>query len=296
MQAGDFRRLRLPFNRMLDFKRSLSESHFARLLRRRNGLRARDAANHFVAQIGSQFEAEQKSERACEQQLWQIWLQGSEYVPPLAQYCADSLDKNLSGATIRRLNLREALELVDVKPKIFACWKDGKLGNAGLTDLLRLGILSKFGGTWSDYTMYLARPTHVDELPHFLLYEGFIWDHPSGWFAPNYFFRNDPGDDLMRLSFMSLSLQWETIGQIDYFDAFWHFAASARFLGPKVLMNRVTGSPQGTEALMNFLHKQDLQASLKALGSQPLHKLSLKTPLESSVFTEWLSSQDSSKL
>lgn len=268
-------------------KRILSESRIASLLRNPNRRKSLAAARHFVS-LASTAEKPEVIDLGESSDVWQIWLQGVDNAPPLAKFCSDSLENNLLGANVVRLNLEDALGLVDVPVKVLDRWRSGKIFSAGLTDLLRIGLLAEYGGTWADYSIFVSTPVNLVDLPHLLVYEDFNWEESRGWFCATYFMRSLPGDELMQLAFSSLSNQWGQIGQIDYFDSFWHLAEAARLIGPRILEGKILGSPHRAQSLMAALHDTSLEVANDIVSNVVLHKLSLKTSLEHKDLIRWL--------
>jgi len=91
--------------------------------------------------------------------IWQYWHQGiDENTPKIVQTCLDSVKKHGNGYEIIILsqkNLSDYIELPDF------VWK--KLGTGGyklpkLANLVRLYLLSAYGGVWLDCTIYLTKP------------------------------------------------------------------------------------------------------------------------------------------
>lgn len=86
--------------------------------------------------------------------VWIYWDKGWENMPPLAKLSFDSWRRKNPGWTIRFLDLPEALELTDIDPAIVA--KD--MLPAHLADLIRLELLTQFGGVWADATTFCVSP------------------------------------------------------------------------------------------------------------------------------------------
>lgn len=255
---------------MSTIKMVLSESNLARLLREPSRRRSQKFAKHYVAHASPELEAE-PTFAELNPRVYQIWLQGVENAPPLARFCSQSVEKNLLNSQLVRLDLEGALELVAVPPKILSRWRSGQIGNAGLTDLLRFGLISKHGGTWADFSIFISQPVELGHLPDLLVYSDFDWGEESrAWFCANYFMKGRQGDPLFSLAFKSLTLQWQERGQVDYFDSFFHLAEAAKFLGRGTLQTRRTLSPDDAQALMAMLNSGKSDKAQMALNSLSL--------------------------
>ena len=83
--------------------------------------------------------------------IWWCWLQGLDAAPAIVKACYNSL-KQLTGylVVIDNKNWREYLELPEY---IVRKWEKGRIPVALFSDLLRLELLIKYGGTWIDSTV-----------------------------------------------------------------------------------------------------------------------------------------------
>jgi hypothetical protein len=84
--------------------------------------------------------------------IWIFWWQGVEDAPPLVRKCIKSWEKNNADWDIRILSHE------DVKTYVKMPNFSTKLSKALFSDILRLRLLSGFGGVWVDATVYCHRP------------------------------------------------------------------------------------------------------------------------------------------
>lgn len=88
--------------------------------------------------------------------VWVCWLQGMENAPTIVQKCYNSLQKNIKEKKIILLtekNYRNYVQFPDyIQKKIDLEIIKG----AHMTDLLRLNLLTTYGGTWIDATVYCS--------------------------------------------------------------------------------------------------------------------------------------------
>lgn len=88
--------------------------------------------------------------------IWQYWAQGYDNIPEIVRHCLDTVDKYASGYTIIRLsdaNLNDYLELPE-----YIADKRNIYSFAFFSDLLRVMLLSVYGGLWLDATVMLSTP------------------------------------------------------------------------------------------------------------------------------------------
>lgn len=92
--------------------------------------------------------------------IWQYWGQGygKEDVPDVVQYCFDSVDRYRGDYTVVRLCDEDFCEYVDLPDYVLKKYKEGVLGKAHFSDLLRLALLNAYGGVWLDATIMLTAP------------------------------------------------------------------------------------------------------------------------------------------
>ncbi len=84
--------------------------------------------------------------------IWWCWLQGLDEAPQIVKACFNSL-KQLTGYSLEVIdnsNWREYLELPEY---IVKKWEKKQIPPALFSDLLRLELLIKYGGTWIDSTV-----------------------------------------------------------------------------------------------------------------------------------------------
>lgn len=100
--------------------------------------------------------------------IWQYWAQGYSSLPSVVQECLASVDEYCSGYTIVRLddaNLRDYIEF----PEWFET-KRNTMSRAHFSDILRVVLLSTYGGIWMDATIKLTAPipSQISESPFFV--------------------------------------------------------------------------------------------------------------------------------
>ncbi|WP_033152389.1 capsular polysaccharide synthesis protein [Streptococcus equinus] len=108
--------------------------------------------------------------RKFSNKVWVMWLQGMENAPDIVKVCYKSLISNLSDREIILLtedNYRDYVNFPDyIQNKI----DKGMIGNAHMSDLLRLELLEKYGGTWIDATVFISDKN----IPNYILNSEFF--------------------------------------------------------------------------------------------------------------------------
>lgn len=88
--------------------------------------------------------------------IWQYWGQGIENLPDIVKICFDSVEKFNNGYKIIRLNDDNIKEYLDLPDYVYTKLQNGQFGYAHFSDLLRVCLLSTYGGIWIDATILLT--------------------------------------------------------------------------------------------------------------------------------------------
>ena len=92
--------------------------------------------------------------------VWFCWLQGLEQAPPIVKACYTSLRQHLKEREIVVITENNWREYVDFPEHIISRWKSNQIPPAHFSDLLRLQLLIKYGGTWIDATVLCTGTEH----------------------------------------------------------------------------------------------------------------------------------------
>ena len=90
--------------------------------------------------------------------VWQLWYQGEENAPGIVKKCLASVRKHTAGRPYVLLTADNILEYLDIPDFIIRKYKEGKIGHANFSDIVRLMLLAAYGGTWLDATILLTAP------------------------------------------------------------------------------------------------------------------------------------------
>lgn len=85
--------------------------------------------------------------------IWICWFQGLENAPEIVRKCYYSMKKNLHKHKIILITSSNINKYVLLPSYIMDKWKAGIITNTHMTDLLRLELLTTYGGTWIDATV-----------------------------------------------------------------------------------------------------------------------------------------------
>lgn len=101
-------------------------------------------------------EKTQPEERVTSNKVWVCWFQGMENAPELVQRCYRSLQENLTDREIVLITEENYREYVILPAYIEEKAAKGIIPKAQYSDLLRLELLLKHGGTWIDSTVFCS--------------------------------------------------------------------------------------------------------------------------------------------
>jgi hypothetical protein len=85
--------------------------------------------------------------------IWTLWLQGWEAAPPIVRACRATWENRNPGWEVRALTQESLGEYRSAVPPIRP-----EIPRAAYSDLVRVNLLSRFGGVWADATAYCTRP------------------------------------------------------------------------------------------------------------------------------------------
>ena len=111
--------------------------------------------------------------------IWVCWLQGLETAPLLVQRCVESIRKYANGMEVVVLTDKNISKYVDIPSYIYDKLKRGCMGRTHFSDILRLHLLSQYGGVWIDSTMLMTGvlPEYILNSPLFM-YHSVLFNGP----------------------------------------------------------------------------------------------------------------------
>ena len=88
--------------------------------------------------------------------VWVCWMQGMENAPELVQRCFRSLEDNLKDREIVLITSSNLEQYTDFPKYILEKYKKGLITHTHFSDLLRVELLCRYGGTWIDATVFCS--------------------------------------------------------------------------------------------------------------------------------------------
>ena len=88
--------------------------------------------------------------------IWWCWFQGEENAPLICKQCLASIRKYLPDYEIKVITDENMFSLINVPSYVEKKYKDGLITKTHLSDILRVCLLSEYGGVWIDSTVLLT--------------------------------------------------------------------------------------------------------------------------------------------
>lgn len=89
--------------------------------------------------------------------VWCCWWQGEEKMPELVKMCNDRLRQVLPNeAELRMITQNNYRDYVELPDYIIQKFETGKISITALSDILRVALLSEYGGFWIDSTVFVS--------------------------------------------------------------------------------------------------------------------------------------------
>lgn len=116
--------------------------------------------------------------------IWRLWLQGEENEPEICKVCLKSLRRFYPDKKIITLNQNNIADYITLPEYIISKHEKGIIPHAQFSDIIRAELLSKYGGTWIDSTVYCTgrKFGDVTRLPLFVFQQKSFTCIASSWF------------------------------------------------------------------------------------------------------------------
>ena len=86
--------------------------------------------------------------------IWFCWMQGMENAPAIVKACYESQSRlKVNGYEVKLIDASNWREYIELPDYVVRKWEKGWIPPAHFSDLLRLELLIRYGGTWMDATI-----------------------------------------------------------------------------------------------------------------------------------------------
>lgn len=99
--------------------------------------------------------------------IWILWMQGEDNMPPLIRACVKSIKENAGTHPVHVLNADNIENYVNIPTIINDKLKQKIITFTHFSDIVRMALLSKYGGYWIDSTIYMTQPLTTYNMPFY---------------------------------------------------------------------------------------------------------------------------------
>lgn len=215
--------------------------------------------------------------------VWFCWLQGIESAPEIVKVCLESLRVHLPEREIRIIDENNWKDFIELPDYIVSRWEKGQIPPANFSDLLRLELLVRHGGTWIDSTVLCTGTEHAEE---YLDADLFLFQYtPKGTAAgisiSNWFISSCRYNEVLLVLRDMLFAYWKDYDcTLDYYIFHLFFSMIA-----KEYPERISAMPYGSSAKSIALMRHwgepfNLEKWNRLVGRTDFHKLSFRASEE----------------
>lgn len=173
------------------------------------------------ASVIKEFLSSQKSfDKKKSNKVWICWMQGLENAPELVQRCVSSIQENLTDRDIVLITEENYSQYVEFPEYIVEKYAKGIISPTHFSDLLRLELLTRHGGTWIDSTVYCTSSNIPDYMldSNLFVFQGLKPIDGHVMQISNWFITSETHNELLELTKYLLYKYWEKFDYVkDYF-------------------------------------------------------------------------------
>ncbi|MGN1203332.1 MAG: capsular polysaccharide synthesis protein [Eubacterium sp.] len=96
--------------------------------------------------------------REDSRKIWVFWWTGEDSAPEIVKACIRSIRRNANGHDVVMLDRSNYQNYITLPKVIIDKHDKGIIGHAHFSDIIRLSLLSKYGGMWIDATVFISQP------------------------------------------------------------------------------------------------------------------------------------------
>ena len=141
---------------------------FDRKLRARLKTRFAKAYLKKYVDYGIKIKTTPQSEYKGNDIIWQYWHQGIDDAPELIKKCFESVRNHMPGKKQVIITFDTIKDYIELPKRYYDLLENKKIPIAIFSDILRVYLLNKYGGSWVDSTIYLT-----DKIPDDIMNSNF---------------------------------------------------------------------------------------------------------------------------
>lgn len=212
--------------------------------------------------------------------VWICWLQGVDNAPYIVQKCIKSIQENLYDREVIILTEENYRDYVKFPEKVQEKIDNGIITRTHFSDLLRIELLTTYGGTWIDATVYCSNK----EIPNYF-FESDLFMYQilkpgrSGHsaYVSTWFMNAKSNNDILELTKHLLYTYWERNSHmIDYFLLHQFICIAAEYYKEEWENMIPLSSSTPHILLLRLFKKYDNNIWTILKDQSPFHKLTYK--------------------
>ena len=115
---------------------------------------------------------EQQDSSPC---IWSMWWQGEDNLPEVVNLCFEKIRKHCGSHKFIIITKDNYRDYIDLPEYIFRKIDDGKITLTHFSDIVRMYLLSHYGGMWIDSTVLVTKniPEEIFSMDYYTIKRGF---------------------------------------------------------------------------------------------------------------------------
>lgn len=120
--------------------------------------------------------------------IWVCWWQGEEQMPELVRQCYKLFRTYCGSHPVRLLTKDNYQQYIKLPPRIIALFHNGTITIPQFSDIMRMYLVSTYGGIWIDSTYWITKPFDISSEPFISVKSGNSRDPfiPRGKWSGNF--------------------------------------------------------------------------------------------------------------
>lgn len=217
--------------------------------------------------------------------IWWCWLQGLDAAPPIVEACYNSLVHgewfSVHGYEVKVIDNSNWRKYVELPGYIVEKWEKGRIPAALFSDLLRLELLIRYGGTWIDSTVLCTGFKFQDLSPKVLEADLFLFQYTKPGSVPvsisNWFISACSHNEVLMLLQEMLYAYWRDYDCVlDYYIFHLFFSMISKEYPEQILAMPYGHSQNSLVLLHQWGEKFDQQKWDKLTNQVCFHKLAFR--------------------
>lgn len=224
--------------------------------------------------------------------VWWCWLQGEDNCPRLQKICLASVREKLVDRKIIVITKDNLYNYIDFPDYIKEKYKKGYISNTHFSDLIRLQLLIKYGGTWIDSTaLCTGYDRELFDKPLFVYKNlNYVWYGSKNYcykevplIADNWFITAEINNPILITVRDLLFDYWNTHNYvIDYFIFHYFFTMTVNYKYKNLFEKIPLRSHIQPHLMQNVCYRKVSEDEMNDILSQAtMHKLTNKVKSES---------------